>query len=64
MNSWDLAEEGDLVLGGDFNIRLGEKGRSYDKGGSGGSGRRVSKDKAFGNGSQRMLDCRERDGQY
>lgn len=57
MGKMDNLEEANLIVGGDFNIRLGEEGGLVDSGEKEKYGKkRASKDKVVGNGGNRMLE--------
>ncbi|OXU17254.1 hypothetical protein TSAR_008374 [Trichomalopsis sarcophagae] len=62
MNVDDIMEEGIMIIGGDFNIRIGEKGTYWGQEEGEDFSKRASKDKCISNGGRQMVEFVENKG--
>lgn len=61
-NIWKKLDEEGLIIGGNFNIRIGERGTNYNLDQGIGLNKRVSNDKTISNGGKKMIEFIEEKG--
>ena len=62
LGEWEYLEEGNMVIGGDFNIRIANKGKFPGNEEEDEVSERVSKDKVISNGGNQMINFIENKG--